>query len=65
MFNGIKIGIIRDFDAIKPSHGATDEALEHCAYTLSINIKYSWLPTEYSLILAFLKAAEEFRTSSH
>jgi CTP synthase (UTP-ammonia lyase) len=42
----IKIGIIGDFDSERPSHKATNEALNHCANYLGINIDLKWLPTE-------------------
>jgi CTP synthase (UTP-ammonia lyase) len=44
--NFIKIGVIGDFESERPSHKATNEALNHCAKYLGINIKIQWLPTE-------------------
>jgi CTP synthase (UTP-ammonia lyase) len=44
--NFIKIGIIGDFESERPSHKATNEALNHCADYLGINLKLQWLPTE-------------------
>ena len=41
----ITIGIIGDFDKTKPSHPATNEALQHAAALLSLDIKIDWLPT--------------------
>lgn len=46
MSNLIKIGIIGDFESERPSHKATDEALNHCADYLGINLELQWLPTE-------------------
>ena len=46
MSSFIKIGIIGDFDSERPSHKATNEALNHCANYLGINIDFKWLPTE-------------------
>lgn len=42
----IKIGIIGDFELERPSHKATNEALNHCANYLGINIDLQWLPTK-------------------
>lgn len=42
----IKIGIIGDFSSNRPSHIATNEALQHCAEYLGIKIELQWLPTE-------------------
>jgi len=44
--NSIKIGIIGDYDSQRPSHKATNEALNHCADYLGINLEIQWLPTE-------------------
>ncbi|WP_094607105.1 CTP synthase [Sporomusa silvacetica DSM 10669] len=46
MSNFIKIGIIGDFESERPSHKATNEALNHCADYLGINLELQWLPTE-------------------
>ncbi len=46
MNNLIKIGIIGDFSSEKPSHKATNEALNHCANYLGISIDFKWLPPE-------------------
>ncbi|HWR43904.1 CTP synthase C-terminal region-related (seleno)protein [Sporomusa sp.] len=46
MGNFIKIGIIGDFESERPSHKATNEALNHCADYLRINLELQWLPTE-------------------
>jgi CTP synthase (UTP-ammonia lyase) len=42
----LKIGIIGDFDANRPSHKATNEALRHCAENLSMPLQTQWLATE-------------------
>jgi len=42
----IKIGIIGDYDSQRPAHKATNEALNHCADYLGINLEIQWLPTE-------------------
>jgi CTP synthase (UTP-ammonia lyase) len=40
------IGIVGDFHPDYPSHLATNEALEHTARALSLELDYSWLPTK-------------------
>ena len=45
MAKSITIGIIGDFDETKPSHPATNKALQHAATYLSLNVKIEWLPT--------------------
>lgn len=42
----IRIGIIGDFEAERQSHKATNEALNHCAQYLGIDIEAQWLSTE-------------------
>ena len=42
----IKIGIIGDYDANRPAHIATNEALNHCAKHMGIDIRLQWLGTE-------------------
>lgn len=42
---GLSIGIIGDFDPSKPSHLATDRAIEHAADKLRLKVKTTWLPT--------------------
>ena len=46
MSGTIRIGIIGDFDFKRPSHKATNEALNHCADYLGISLELQWLPTE-------------------
>jgi CTP synthase (UTP-ammonia lyase) len=41
----ITIGIIGDFDETKPSHIATNAALQHTAVFLSLDVKIDWLGT--------------------
>jgi CTP synthase (UTP-ammonia lyase) len=45
MMKSITIGIIGDFDDNFPSHIATNEALQHAASLLSLDVKIDWLPT--------------------
>jgi CTP synthase (UTP-ammonia lyase) len=42
----IKIGIIGEFHPDRPSHNATNEALNHAAKALSIHLDVAWLLTE-------------------
>ncbi|MBP2643355.1 MAG: hypothetical protein H6Q67_1242 [Firmicutes bacterium] len=42
----IKIGIIGDYDAERPSHKATNEAIRHSAGYLGLSVEVRWLPTE-------------------
>jgi CTP synthase (UTP-ammonia lyase) len=44
--NLIKIGVIGDFESERPSHKATNAALNHCADYLRINLELQWLSTE-------------------
>lgn len=41
----VKVGIIGDFDPVRQSHQATNEALHHCADYLGITLELEWLPT--------------------
>ncbi len=45
----VTIGIIGDFDA-RPSHLATNEAIEHAAFATSIDVEVHWLPTALLLL---------------
>ncbi len=40
-----RIGIIGDFDPQKPSHPATNAALEHAGASLGLEPAIEWLPT--------------------
>jgi CTP synthase (UTP-ammonia lyase) len=42
----IKIGIIGEFHSDRPSHNATNQALNHAAEARSINLDIAWLPTQ-------------------
>lgn len=42
----IKIGIIGEFHPDRPSHDTTNQALNHAAEALSINIDITWLLTQ-------------------
>jgi len=42
----IKIGIIGEFHPDRPSHNATNQALNHAAEALSINLDITWLRTQ-------------------
>ncbi|RKD34971.1 CTP synthase C-terminal region-related (seleno)protein [Lacrimispora algidixylanolytica] len=41
----IKIGVIGDYDG-RPSHIATNEAIEHCASYLGLQQETQWIPTD-------------------
>ncbi len=45
MSHAINIGIIGDFDQNRPSHKATNEAINHAANRLSTKADITWLPT--------------------
>jgi len=45
MPKSLKIGIIGEFDPNRPSHRATDDALQHAAAGLSVDLTIDWLPT--------------------
>lgn len=42
----IKIGIIGEFHPDRPSHNATNQALNHAAEALSIHLDIEWLLTQ-------------------
>ncbi|UCE56077.1 MAG: hypothetical protein JSV31_11710 [Desulfobacterales bacterium] len=42
----LKIGIIGEFHPDRPSHNATNQALNHAAEALSINLDIAWLLTQ-------------------
>jgi len=41
----LKIGMIGDFEATNPTHGATHAALQHAAQALSVRVDIEWLGT--------------------
>jgi len=41
----IRVGIVGDHAASRPTHVATDEALSHAASALAVGVEASWLPT--------------------
>ncbi len=41
----LNIGILGDYNPQKPSHPATNEALNHAAHQLSVKMNITWLPT--------------------
>jgi CTP synthase (UTP-ammonia lyase) len=45
MAKKINIGIIGDFDSRSRSHSATNEALNHAANVLGVDMAITWLPT--------------------
>lgn len=45
MARELTIGIIGDLDLGRPSHGATNEALQHAGEYLGVRTSVIWLPT--------------------
>lgn len=45
MAGNVRIGIIGDHEPDRPSHKATEEALEHAAKALDVAVEAEWLPT--------------------
>ena len=50
MDQAIDIGIIGDYDIAKPSHQATNRALNQAARKFSVNVNITWLSTPGFLI---------------
>jgi CTP synthase (UTP-ammonia lyase) len=50
MNQALDIGIIGDYDESKPSHQATNRALNHAAKRFSAVVNITWLPTPSFLI---------------
>ena len=50
MNQALDIGIIGDYDKGKPSHQATNRALNHAAKRFSVAVNITWLPTPSFLI---------------
>ena len=40
-----RIAVIGDFDALSPSHAATNKALDHAADFISLSLECHWLDT--------------------
>lgn len=45
MSEGVRIGILGDFNADFPSHRATNDALQHAAHKLDLTVESDWVPT--------------------
>ncbi|HEY98301.1 MAG TPA: hypothetical protein G4O16_09015 [Dehalococcoidia bacterium] len=60
MSQELNIGIIGDYDKSKPSHQATNRALNHAAKRLGVVTNITWLPTP-----SFLIDASEERIRKH
>ena len=54
------IGIIGDFDQSRPSHQATNDAINHAANHLSIRVNITWLPTQSLLKTENFRGLEQF-----
>ena len=46
MEDKVLIALVADFDANRPSHIATQNALLHTADILGLDLAFDWLPTE-------------------
>jgi CTP synthase (UTP-ammonia lyase) len=53
------IGIVGDFDPGKPSHAATNAAIDHAAESLKIKTKVSWMSTPSLLHEAGLRSLKD------
>jgi len=60
MNQGLKIGIIGDFNPDYPSHRATNESLLHAAKAIGVSVDPSWLPTESLDVAAHEKILQPF-----
>ena len=56
----LDIGIIGDYDKSKPSHQATNRALNHAAKKFSIIINITWMPTPSFLVDASRERIEKY-----
>jgi CTP synthase (UTP-ammonia lyase) len=43
---GVAIAVVGDYEAERPSHKATNEALRHGAETLVLGVSTEWIPTQ-------------------
>ncbi len=46
MNSGVAIAVVGDYEAERPSHRATNEALRHGAETLVLGVSTEWIPTQ-------------------
>ena len=60
MNNKITVGIIGDASEDHPAHKVTDAALNHAAKYLSVDIGFSWIPTQSLTNSAGLQGLEWF-----
>jgi CTP synthase (UTP-ammonia lyase) len=60
MSQTLEIGVIGDYDQSKPSHQATNQALQHAASRSSAVVNITWLPTPSFLIDASQPRFEPF-----
>jgi len=60
MNQALDIGIIGDYDKSKPSHQATNHALNHAVKKLSAVVNITWLPTPSFLIDASESRIKKF-----
>ena len=60
MNQALDIGIIGDYDKSKPSHQATNQALNHAAKKVAVTVNITWLPTPSFLIDASESRIKKF-----
>jgi CTP synthase (UTP-ammonia lyase) len=58
--NGVRIGILGDFNPEFPSHQATTDSLQHAARKLDIQVESEWIPTPSLLGADAQKKLESF-----
>jgi CTP synthase (UTP-ammonia lyase) len=58
--DAVRIGILGDFNAEFRSHPATNEALQHAAHKLKIEVESEWLPTSSLAVPGASKKLESF-----
>ncbi len=60
MSDAVRIGILGDFNADFRSHHATNDALQHAARKLNLEVESEWLPTPSLTDPAAEKKLESF-----
>lgn len=60
MSERVCVGVIGDYDPSRPSHQATNDALNHAAERLSAALEIRWLPTQSLSGSEYQKTLEPF-----
>src|ERR1044071_3154400 len=60
MSEGIRIGVLGDFNPEYHSHHATNHSLQHAAGKLGISLDSQWIPTPSLLEAGALRALQSF-----